>query len=129
MPDEDFINLEDTVQTHEAELDRQTKEIAALKDDLKLVLECNPRSSESNQTSVEPPPTKIDALRQVSPGCAIDRRRRWMDFMQQSIRNEIPGTVKEIISDKALSEIIVETRIGEMAAVITTRSVQDTGLR
>ena len=42
MPDEDFINLEDTVQTHEAELDRQTKEIAALKDDLKLVLECNP---------------------------------------------------------------------------------------
>jgi molybdopterin-binding protein len=41
--------------------------------------------------------------------------------MQQSIRNEIPGTVKEIISDKVLIEIIVETRIGEMAAVITTR--------
>ncbi len=39
-----------------------------------------------------------------------------MDFMQQSIRNEIPGTVKE-------------TRIGEMAAVITTRSVQDMGLK
>ena len=49
--------------------------------------------------------------------------------MQQSIRNEIPGTVKEIISDKVLSEIIVETRIGEMAAVITTRSVQDMGLK
>jgi hypothetical protein len=38
----------------------------------------------------------------LSPGCAIDRRRRWMTFMQQSIRNEIPGTVKEIISDKVL---------------------------
>jgi molybdopterin-binding protein len=37
--------------------------------------------------------------------------------------------VKEIISDKVLSEIIVETRIGEMAAVITTRSVQDMGLK
>ena len=49
--------------------------------------------------------------------------------MQQSIRNEIPGTVKEIISDKVLSEIIVETRIGEMAAVITTRSLQDMGLK
>ena len=49
--------------------------------------------------------------------------------MQQSIRNEIPGTVKEIISDKVLSEIIVETRIGEMAAVITTRSVQEMGLK
>jgi molybdopterin-binding protein len=51
------------------------------------------------------------------------------DFMEQSIRNEIPGTVKEIISDKVLSEIIVETRIGEMSAVITTRSVQDMGLK
>jgi len=28
-----------------------------------------------------------------------------------------------------LSEIIVETRIGEIAAVITTRSVQDKGLK
>ena len=37
--------------------------------------------------------------------------------------------MKEIISDKVLSEIIVETRIGEMAAVITTRSVQDMGLK
>jgi molybdate transport system regulatory protein len=50
-------------------------------------------------------------------------------LMQQSIRNEIPGTVKEIISDKVLGEIIVETRIGEMAAVITTRSVQGMGLK
>jgi molybdopterin-binding protein len=49
--------------------------------------------------------------------------------MEQSIRNEMPGIVKEIISDKVLSEIIVETRIGEMAAVITTRSVQDMRLK
>ena len=51
------------------------------------------------------------------------------DFMEQSIRNEIPGTVKEIISDKVLSEIIVETAIGDVAAIITTRSVQDMGLK
>jgi molybdopterin-binding protein len=51
------------------------------------------------------------------------------DLMEQSIRNELPGTVKEIISDKVLSEIILETAIGEMAAVITTRSVQDMGLK
>ena len=49
------------------------------------------------------------------------------DLMEQSIRNEIPGTVKEIISDKVLSEIIVETAIGDVAAIITTRSVQDMG--
>jgi molybdopterin-binding protein len=51
------------------------------------------------------------------------------DLMEQSIRNEIPGTVKEIISDKVLSEIIVETAIGDVAAIITTRSVQDMGLK
>ena len=59
---------------------------------------------------------------------------QWMveeddDLMEQSIRNEIPGTVKEIISDKVLSEIIVETAIGDVAAIITTRSVQDMGLK
>jgi molybdate transport system regulatory protein len=51
------------------------------------------------------------------------------DFMEQSIRNEIPGTVKEIISDKVLSEVIVETAIGDVAAIITTRSVHDMGLK
>jgi molybdopterin-binding protein len=49
--------------------------------------------------------------------------------MEQSIRNEIPGTVKEIISDKVLSEVIVRTEIGELAAVITTRSVKEMGLK
>jgi molybdopterin-binding protein len=51
------------------------------------------------------------------------------DLMEQSIRNEIPGTVKEIVSDKVLSEIIVDTAIGDVAAIITTRSVQDMGLK
>ena len=36
--------------------------------------------------------------------------------MEQSIRNEIPGNVKEIISDKVLSEVILETAIGDVAA-------------
>src|SRR5271165_3291157 len=51
------------------------------------------------------------------------------DLMEQSIRNEIPGTVKEIISDKVLSEVIVETAVGDVAAIITTRSVHDMGLK
>jgi molybdate transport system regulatory protein len=51
------------------------------------------------------------------------------DLMEQSIRNEIPGTVKEIISDKVLSEIIVETAVGDVAAIITTRSVHEMGLK
>ena len=48
--------------------------------------------------------------------------------MEQSIRNELPGTVKSIVSDKVLSEVIVETSIGEIASVITTRSVQEMNL-
>jgi molybdopterin-binding protein len=51
------------------------------------------------------------------------------NFMEQSIRNEIPGTVKEIISDKVLSEVVITTAIGEVAAIITTRSVQEMGLK
>ena len=50
-------------------------------------------------------------------------------FVEQSIRNEIPGTVKEIISDKVLSEVIIETAVGDIAAIITTRSVRDMGLK
>jgi molybdate transport system regulatory protein len=49
--------------------------------------------------------------------------------MEQSIRNQLPGTVKSIVSDKVLSEVIVETSIGEVASVITTRSVQEMKLK
>ena len=45
--------------------------------------------------------------------------------MEQSIRNQLPGTIKSITSDKVLSEVIVQTDIGEVASVITTRSVED----
>ncbi len=49
--------------------------------------------------------------------------------MQQSIRNELPGTVKRILSDKVLSEVIIETTLGEIASVITTSSVEQMGLK
>ena len=45
--------------------------------------------------------------------------------MEESIRNQLPGTVKSIVSDKVISEVIVETSIGEIASIITTRSVQE----
>ena len=49
--------------------------------------------------------------------------------MEQSIRNQLPGTVKSIVSDEVLSEVIVETSIGEVASVITTRSVEEMKLK
>jgi molybdopterin-binding protein len=48
--------------------------------------------------------------------------------MEGSIRNQLPGTVKSVVSDKVLSEVIVETSIGEIASIITTRSVQEMNL-
>lgn len=49
--------------------------------------------------------------------------------MEQSIRNQLPGTIKSVLSDKVLSEVIVETNIGEVASVITTRSVEEMKLK
>jgi molybdopterin-binding protein len=49
--------------------------------------------------------------------------------MEESIRNQLPGTIKSIVSDKVLSEIIVETSIGDVASVITTRSVEEMNLK
>jgi molybdopterin-binding protein len=48
--------------------------------------------------------------------------------MEESIRNQLPGTAKSVVSDKVLSEVIVETSIGEIASIITTRSVQEMNL-
>ena len=49
--------------------------------------------------------------------------------MEQSIRNQLPGKVKSIVSDKVLSEVIVETNVGDIASVITTRSVEEMKLK
>ena len=37
--------------------------------------------------------------------------------------------MREIISDKVVSEVIVETAAGTISAVITTRSVQELGIK
>jgi molybdopterin-binding protein len=49
--------------------------------------------------------------------------------MRHSIRNKITGVIQEITSEKVLSEIIIDTAIGPLAAVITTRSVRDMQLK
>ena len=49
--------------------------------------------------------------------------------MKESIRNQLAGTIKSIVSDKVLSEVIVETASGEVASVITTRSVEELKLK
>ena len=48
---------------------------------------------------------------------------------QTSIRNRLRGIVREITSDRVVSEVVVETAAGTLSAVITTRSVQELGLK
>ena len=76
--------------------------------------------------------TFIQSLRdQLSPIFPL-RRIRTTDTllrMSQSIRNRIPGTIREMTSDKVLTEVVLETGIGPVAAVITTRSVNELGLK
>ena len=49
--------------------------------------------------------------------------------MKESIRNRLPGTIKSIIADRVVSEVLVETAIGDVAAVITTHSVEEMKLK
>jgi molybdate transport system regulatory protein len=49
--------------------------------------------------------------------------------MSQSIRNRIPGTIREVTSDKVLTEVVLQTTAGPVAAVITTASVNELGLK
>jgi molybdopterin-binding protein len=49
--------------------------------------------------------------------------------MEQSIRDQLPGRVKSIVSNEVLSEVIVETSIGDVASVITNRLVEEMKLR
>ena len=44
--------------------------------------------------------------------------------MAASIRNQLVGKVKSIVSDKVMSEIMVETAAGSVTSVITTNSVK-----
>ena len=46
-----------------------------------------------------------------------------------SLRNRVTGTIREIVSDQVVSEVIMETVAGTISAVITTRSVQALGLK
>lgn len=49
--------------------------------------------------------------------------------MKESIRNQLSGTVKSIVSDTVASEVIIETAAGEIASIVTTRSVEEMELK
>jgi len=46
-----------------------------------------------------------------------------------SIRNRLPGTIKKIVSDKVVSEVVVRTAAGNVTSIITTGSVERMNLK
>jgi molybdopterin-binding protein len=49
--------------------------------------------------------------------------------MSTSIRNHLPGTIDQIVSDKVVSEIVINTPTGPVTSIITTGSVKRMNLK
>ncbi len=49
--------------------------------------------------------------------------------MSTSIRNRLPGTIEQIVSDKVVSEIVINTAAGPVTSIITTGSVKRMNLK
>jgi molybdopterin-binding protein len=49
--------------------------------------------------------------------------------MNTSIRNRLPGMIEQIISDKVVSEIVIDTAAGQVTSIITTGSVKRMNLK
>jgi molybdate transport system regulatory protein len=46
-----------------------------------------------------------------------------------STRNSIPGKVRSVTSDSVVSEVLVETAVGQLTSIITTGSVRRMDLK
>lgn len=46
-----------------------------------------------------------------------------------SIRNQLAGTIQELIRGPVVSEVVVKTAAGALASIITTRSVKTLKLK
>ena len=49
--------------------------------------------------------------------------------MSTSIRNRLPGTIENIVSDNVVSELVIRTAAGDVTSIITTGSVKRMNLR
>ena len=49
--------------------------------------------------------------------------------MSTSIRNRLRGTIEKIVSDKVVSEVVIQTAAGTVTSIITTGSVKRMNLK
>ena len=68
-------------------------------------------------------------LQPLAPGRAVAEVRQPPNVMSTSIRNRLPGTIEQIVSDKVVSEIVINTAAGPVTSIITTGSVKQMNLK
>ncbi len=49
--------------------------------------------------------------------------------MSTSFRNRLPGKIEKIVSDKVVSEVVIQTAAGTVTSIITTGSVERMNLK
>ena len=49
--------------------------------------------------------------------------------MTTSVRNRLPGKIEKIVSDKVVSEVVIQTAAGTVTSIITTGSVERMNLK
>lgn len=49
--------------------------------------------------------------------------------MKSTIRNRLEGTVTEIVRGSVMSEVDIDTGAGPVASIVTTRSIDESGLK
>ena len=49
--------------------------------------------------------------------------------MNTSVRNRLPGKIEKIVSDKVVSEVVIQTAAGTVTSIITTGSVKRMNLK
>jgi molybdopterin-binding protein len=49
--------------------------------------------------------------------------------MSTSVRNRLPGKIAKIVSDKVVSEVVIQTAAGTVTSIITTGSVKRMNLK
>ena len=49
--------------------------------------------------------------------------------MITSVRNRLPGKIEKIVSDKVVSEVVIQTAAGTVTSIITTGSVKRMNLK
>lgn len=49
--------------------------------------------------------------------------------MSTSVRNRLPGKITKIVSDKVVSEVVIQTAAGTVTSIITTGSVKRMNLK